>query len=195
MASSMRILAAFVALGAVASHAIATANDLTDRTDRLEHAAARTYFRDALLGRRLTVDALDANLAGRPSILWIIDLERCPDCLRDAMAWYQLGDLNRGFVNRVIVVGRPSIDDLRLFEAMPELAVLEASRATIESLVGPFLPSSRLVVDERGVVVMADGRRDVRTCKWSFEGQLGHLFSLPSPVPIRSNTSVSQTLQ
>ncbi len=138
--------------------------------DQLQRMASRSHVQDNLMGAQfgsLVASNPDGPDASKHRLLWILDVERCLDCLKDLSPWWSLRDYP-GLGREVWVVGDPSAYDRELSTLGGNTAF--KSRLEVRELVGATLPSTKLLLDPSGVVVLSDARWSEASCAWSFEG-------------------------
>lgn len=138
--------------------------------------ADEAAVRDRLVGARVTLPFLsfDEPDAAEAHLLWIVDLERCPACLASASpAWSALGEDASLRRHLVLLEGGKMPQAARW--ARRGTTVTSVSAQEAHAAFGSLLPSTKLLVDGRGIVLMADSRASVSECDWSFEAQVGAL--------------------
>lgn len=165
---------------------------------RASTVAESAALRDRLMGRSLGGEPLFSAVTSateKVTALWILRLEECIDCLSMASEWDRLG--RSQVIDAVIVmVGTPSAHDARRLAALSHARSIQLPSAVVGQAIGWSLPSTKLVIDRIGTVLMVDGRSDVKECKWSFERQLEALLGLktaairnprPASTPVMEN--------
>lgn len=124
-------MAVTVAIVAVRSEKV-----LRQQVVRMEEHVARTQVHDRLVGTTIRGGVL-AFGADRPgdaivgrTILWILDLERCPECLDELGPWTRLEALDdHAFV--LALVGSPHASHLTKLRVMKRTSVLMSTRASL----------------------------------------------------------------
>lgn len=167
---------------------------LQARNERLESSALRTAIRDAAIGRPLPplrlrdLEGADHRLGapGRPHAIWIVDTERCPNCLEDAPAWNRLAARTPGLKTTLVLVGmddRQATNAVRLKRIRTDVLVDPGFK--MGGVIPLSLPSVYVLLDEEGVVTMADARSANLSCSWSFPGQLASVVGASASTWIR----------
>ena len=164
--------------------------------DALRYATAlaeRPTVVDRLVGRRVPLDFLRETI-GIPDddrdvvevrLLWIVDLERCANCLTGGFAvWNALAE-DRSVSRHLVVVGEMEVPD-HASRALRGTTIAAASREEIETVLGPLLPDTKALVDHGGTILMSDSRAAASECGWSFEAQVGALRGVLASGVIRS---------
>ena len=147
----------------------------------------RTSVRDRLVGTSASLSwlGLEEPDPAEAHLVWIVDVARCRTCLSGRSAvWNALGD-DTSLKRHVVVVGDDDVpQDAR--RALRGTTFTAASRQDLEAAFGPLLPSTKLLVDRTGVVLMADSRKAASDCGWNFEAQVGVLRGTLTTGLIRS---------
>ncbi len=149
--------------------------------------AGEAVVRDRLVGARVALSFLSAGEpdAAEAHLLWIVDHKRCPTCFaRATPAWNALGE-DASLRRHLIVVGGGDIPEIAR-RALRGTPVTSLSSEEADAAFGPLLPSTKLLVDREGIVLMADSRTAVSACDWSFEAQVGALRGAIASGVIRS---------
>jgi hypothetical protein len=165
---------------------------LTAVNMEIRSAAERAQVQDRLIGR--TLRPPPASLAGDVSsdnrrattLYWVVDSNHCRSCLQSFALWNQLHDIPDLDLSLILVGDRLPPGDPAL-RAVQGTMVWRATRADIQSWLGPVLPNTKILVDSSGVILMADSRFSSEECGWSFDAQLGSLEHVVSPSEIRAN--------
>ena len=170
--------------------AVRSENAANHEIARLEAPAARTLVQDGLIGRRIELASLappgelPAGLGAGPVVLWFLDMEICADCFDNLGPWSRLETLE-GHRFLLVHTGTPTETVRGRLRSLTRTQVVETSPARIAAALGRVLPNTKLLIDEEGIVVLADGRHLATECGWSFEAQLGALEGLNSSHLIR----------
>lgn len=154
-------------------------SELELQIDYFEPVIQRVVTEDGLIGQKLSQPALSFLSAvegrerapGRWRAIWITRPEECRDC-EDLSAWQALSR-NPNLDTILIISGRLGLDS----GAQPPLSrdhstVLIDSLEIVEGEMGAIGPSAKILLDERGQVLLADFRRNRNRCGWSFEAQV-----------------------
>ena len=162
----------------------------------LQYAAAlaeRATVLDRLVGLRVPLQFLHETI-GMPGssrdvvevrLLWVVDLERCPNCLTGGFAvWNALAE-DPTVSRHLLVVGEGEVPD-HANRALRGTTIAAASREEIETVLGPLLPNTKALVDNSGTILMSDSRTAASECGWSFEAQVGALRGVLTSGVIRS---------
>ncbi len=152
--------------------------------------AARSVVHDRLVGARVDLGLL----GGTPSestessgevLLWIVDPASCGRCVVEGFgAWDALAadpELRR----RLVVIGKEELPR-EARRAVRGTEVTRVSREEASLALGTVLPNTKLLVDHRGIVLMADSRSASSECGWSFEAQVGALRGVLAGETIRN---------
>ncbi len=155
--------------------------------------AERSTVRDRLVGRRVPSDFLRESI-GIPDddrdvvearLLWIVDLERCANCLTSGFAvWNALAE-DPSVSRHLLVIGEGEVPDYAS-RALRGTTIAAASREEIDTVLGPLLPDTKALVDHSGTILMSDSRAAASECGWSFEAQVGALRGVLASGVIRS---------
>ena len=152
----------------------------------------RTLIRDRLLGKEVDLRGLGVarpspeSVDGQPVLLWILDLERCSRCVGAIAEWTQLERQLPDHVFALLVIGDPSPPLAALLRAPRRTVIVDTDRSSVFASLGPLLPSTKVLLDPSGIVVMVDSRASARDCGWSFEAQVGALLGVSSARTIRT---------
>jgi hypothetical protein len=174
------------------------------RTSRLNHelrttlqavamVAERSTVVDRLVGRRVPLDFLHETV-GIPDddrdvvevrLLWIVDLDRCANCLTGGFAvWNALAE-DPSMSRHLLVFGQAVMPD-HARRALRGTTITVGSREEIETVLGPLLPGTKVLLDDSGTILMSDSRTAASECGWSFEAQVGALRGVLASGVIRS---------
>ena len=155
--------------------------------------AERSTVRDRLVGRRVPSDFLRESI-GIPDddrdvvearLLWIVDLERCANCLTSGCAvWNALAE-DPSVSRHLLVIGEGEVPDYAS-RALRGTTIAAASREEIDTVLGPLLPDTKVLLDDSGTILMSDSRTAASECGWSFEAQVGALRGVLASGVIRS---------
>lgn len=168
---------------------------LQTRYEGIEDRALRTALRDASIGyplpplRLRDLEGTEHRLdqPGQPHAIWIVDTDRCPNCLEDTPAWERLASSAPGLHTTLILLGMDGEAGEKAIRAKGIRGdVLVDPESDVRRLIRVPLPSIYLLTDERGLVMMADGRSAQRSCGWSFPAQLANVFGSGDSNRIRS---------
>ena len=147
-----------------------------------EAQASRTVVHDRLVGMQVPRDLLghtisfapDASTESQAYLLWVVDVERCERCLVEGFATWNALAIDHALDRRVIIQGDSEIPPVAR-RALRGTAVVALPREQIMSVLGPVLPNTKMLLDEKGVVLLADSRTGGSECGWSFDAQVGAL--------------------
>lgn len=150
---------------------------------------ARTY--DRLMGTRLKLASLTGGGETEgPAVIWVVDLDSCKGCLDTVTPWLELEKLGGDYDLHFLMVGGG--DQLTVAESRARLFrrtnVMRKPRDSIFAALGPTLPSTKLLVDPNGIILLVDSRSSGQECGWSFEAQVGALLGLETAHGIRPQT-------
>ena len=70
--------------------------------------------------------------------------------------------------------------------ALRGTTITVGSREQIETVLGPLLPDTKVLLDHSGTILMSDSRTAASECGWSFEAQVGALRGVLASGVIRS---------
>jgi len=153
--------------------------------NRLAAAApllSRTLIQDRLVGMPMPATIFQNALGAAETdaakstahLFWIVDLDRCDGCLpAGIVGWNALrGDPT---LIRNLVVAGDTAGLGRSTRALAGTNITVAGTDPISSAFGFLLPSTQLLVDRDGIIVMADSRTAVLDCGWNFAAQVGSL--------------------
>ncbi len=149
--------------------------------------AVEAMVRDRLVGTSVPLSflALDEPDPGDAHLIWLVDIEHCPSCLAGAHpAWNALGE--DASLRRHLVVFEEDEVPEAVRRTLRGTKVTSASREELDAAFGSRLPSTKLLVDGDGIVLLADSRAGVSECDWSFEAQVGALRGTLASGVIRS---------
>ncbi|MDE2661483.1 MAG: hypothetical protein OXI39_00560 [Gemmatimonadota bacterium] len=148
--------------------------------------AERSSVRDRLVGAVLPLSFLkiDEAESGGDHLVWIVDVERCRTCVEGNVGpWNALAE-DMSLQRHVVLYGDQGLPAVAQ-RALRGTTVMSATRE-LASALGPILPSTKLLIDGSGTIIMADARDDASVCGWSFEAQVGSLRGVFSTDVIRS---------
>lgn len=182
--ATMLALIVALALGAASFARLQAAEG---RLEIVSASLSRLEIHDRLIGeslntRRLMQDPLRLP-AGR-LILWIVDLDRCEGCVDDLGGWRRLESLDGVELAVLYVVESDARDPGSPFRALHETVVERVTREAVSSALGSLLPSTKLLLDRNGTILLADSRRS-GGCSWSFDALVLALLEDGAPVTIR----------
>ena len=144
--------------------------------------AERAMVVDRLVGRQISLDFLHETIGILDGdrgpveawLLWIVDLERCANCLNEGfVVWNALAE-DPSVSRHLLVLGEGKVPD-HARRALRGTTITTASRAEVETVLGPLLPNTKALVDHSGIILMSDSRSTAWECGWSFEAQVGAL--------------------
>lgn len=165
----------------------ATAASQSRRLEAQLSVRAPTYERaqiqDRLTGTTLNVEPY-AGGAARPALVWFLDLDRCYGCLTDVVDWLHLEQLP-GHDLRMFVSGTPSPDVAAPLRLLKRTRIVYVRDEEIHRMIGDVLADTKLLIDDTGIIRLADSRASGQACGWSFEAQVAALLGLPPARPIR----------
>ncbi|HEX7050570.1 MAG TPA: hypothetical protein VF188_10240 [Longimicrobiales bacterium] len=150
-------------------------------------ALTRLLVTDRLIGAQLPqVELLDLDGRARPlhrpdtpAIYWFVKVGECPSCLGQRLARWHALTADAELAGSIVLVGA-SVEEARRIargaHIRTETLVDPASAAV--RLLGLDAPSVGVVVDGRGVVLLADARfaGTASRCGWSFFEQVRALY-------------------
>lgn len=123
--------------------------------------------------------------SSKPGYSGSVDLERCVNCLTGGLAvWNALAE-DPSVSRHLLVFGQARVPD-HARRALRGTTVTVASREQIETVLGPLLPDTKVLVDHSGTILMSDSRTAASECGWSFEAQVGALRGVLASGVIRS---------
>ena len=146
----------------------------------LEPMAQRAYVQDNLVGKSVDLTGLAPDLlegdVQHTSLVWVLDFDRCRDCLENVGPWSALREIDN-LELLLFVVGSPEPAMKVRLSALVGTKVMPTSARAVEEVLGVTLPSTKILLDGEHIVVMADARADARACTWSFDAQVGALLA------------------
>ena len=152
--------------------------------------AARNAIQDRLVGARVDLGLLGGAITNPPRptadvLLWVVEPDSCGRCVAEGFgAWDALG-ADLALRRRLVVVGDGELPE----EARRALRGTEVVRVPTDSAVlalGAVLPNTKLLIDDGGIVLMADSRSASSECGWSFDAQVGALRGIFTGETIRN---------
>lgn len=152
--------------------------------------AARNAIQDRLVGTRVDLGLLGGAMTkprGSASdvLLWVVDPNSCGRCVAEGFgAWDALGT-DLALRRRLVVVGEGELPE-EARRALRGTEVVRASRDSVLLALGALLPNTKLLIDDGGVVLMADSRSASSECGWSFDAQVGALRGVLTGETIRN---------
>lgn len=143
--------------------------------------AARTAIHDRLIGTRVP-QLLLGQLGQRATVatdkgarlFWIVDTDRCGGCLAEGLgAWNALAKDNM-LARQLVLVGNAAMPEeaRRALRSTPAIAI---TREEIRTTFGSLLPNTKMLIDGKGIILLADSRSTGSECGWSFDAQVGAL--------------------
>ena len=148
--------------------------------------AERSIVRDRLVGTVLPLSFLELDEVGTENkhLVWIVDVQRCVTCLDGNVGpWNALAE-DMSLQRHVVLYGDEGLPGVSQ-RALRGTKVTSATHELAVAL-GPILPSTKLLIDGNGTVLMADSRTNASVCGWSFEAQVGSLRGILSTNTIRN---------
>ena len=152
--------------------------------------AARNAIRDRLVGARVDLVLLGgATTKPRESsadvLMWVVDPDSCGRCVAEGFgAWDALG-ADLALRRRLVVVGKGELPE-EARRALRGTEVVRVSRESALLALGAVLPNTKLLIDDGGLVLMADSRSASSECGWSFDAQVGALRGVLTGETIRN---------
>ncbi len=150
--------------------------------------AARNAIQDRLVGARVDVGLLGGAMAQPPAadvMLWVVDPDSCGRCVAEGFgAWDALG-ADLALSRRLVVVGEGKLPE-EARRALRGTEVVRVSRDSALLALGAVLPNTKLLIDDDGIVLMADSRSASSECGWSFDAQVGALRGVLTGETIRN---------
>lgn len=141
--------------------------------------AARTTTHDRLIGTRVPSHfwrqlAQQAEVATDKGarLLWIVDTDRCERCLADGLgAWNALAN-DSTLVRQLVAVGDAPVPEeaKRALRGTPATVM---TREDLQTTFGNLLPNTKMLIDGKGIILLADSRNTGSECGWSFDAQVG----------------------
>lgn len=153
---------------------------------------ARISFQDRIIGSAVDLRRLGGitNLgpaAGRPALIWVIDLDSCHSCFDTVTWWMELEQRLADHDLVLLLAGEATSPGIQArIRILGRTKVVEVHRDSVVEEVGATLASTKILLDDSGVVLLADSRSSGQECGWSFEAQVGVLRGLPVADLIRS---------
>jgi hypothetical protein len=153
-------------------------------------SSRRGLVQDRLTGRTIDLAALGIARPGaasdqrRPMVLWVVDLDSCSGCFDGVGAWSRLERLG-SYDLFLILLGARTADVEARIRALRGTNVTDSRRAQVVRVLGPVLPSTRLLLDADGVAILVDSRASGQECGWSFEAQVASVTGVNSGRTIR----------
>lgn len=183
-------LTALVLAASVSVVAVRSQKTLKQQMSEVEAPAVRALVQDRLTGARIDLYSLvpleSSRLLAdqRPTVLWILDMARCPDCFDNLGPWSRLETLED---HRLILgyIGTPSGVVKGRLRSLTKTRVFQTTPERVAETLGRILPNTKLLLDEDGVAVLVDSRTSASECGWSFDSQIGALKGLNSSHAIR----------
>lgn len=158
----------------------------------LRIGGARVQTHDRLIGTAVDLAGFGVDSPpgatgheARPTLLWILDLERCSGCFDGVGGWTRLEQLEGHDFILILVGTRTRAVDARL-RALRKTQVMEAKREDVFAQLGSILPNTKLLLDAERIAVLVDSRASGEGCGWSFEGQVATLKGLDPARSIRA---------
>lgn len=190
-------IVALVTGGAAVLHYHERYTDAQEVVARTRGSFVRSSVQDRLIGT--TIDL--ARLAGRPesrrsqlvrpSLIWILDLDRCDGCFDTVVDWSELEQLADHDL-WLFLTGRSTSDvELRL-RVLSRTSIRWLSRDSIAAVLGTLHPNTKLLLSPNGTALMVDSRTSGQECGWNFEAQIGTLRGLEWESRIRPSPTASQ---
>jgi hypothetical protein len=157
--------------------------------------ANRTVVQDRLIGTELSLPPLEPYIPGSPQpiseqgkrrLVWILSAAECLGCFNENASWNRVAE-TPSVDAHLIVVGRVPAEVESHLISLRNTAVWALSADSLDAHMGPILPNIKLLVNEEGVIAMADARSAGQACGWSFNEQVRTLLGGSSGVDIRSD--------
>lgn len=151
--------------------------------------ADRTIIRDRLVGTQISLSGLARAVENWPNddgvaLVWIVDTDRCAACFGRGLAtWNALG-ADPSLRRHVLVRGSQGLP-AAVRRALRGTRITAVSGRELYEALGPLLPTTMLLIDDGGTILMADSRKANTECGWSFEAQVGALRRVFSSALIR----------
>ena len=152
-------------------------------------SALRAQIQDRLMGT--TVDLSSWTEGGErepglgtPTVLWVLDLDRCSGCFDQIGPWARLELLPDHNLVLLIVGEVGSAEEARL-RVLRRTSIKTASRERVYDRFGVLRASTKFLLDSDGVVLLVDTRASGQSCGWSFEGQVAAIRGLSPATAIR----------
>jgi hypothetical protein len=193
---AVNLLALGIAL-VVAIAAVRSERNLHRTVKQLEPGAQRAYVHDRLVGTRIDLDQLTERLSGETSlpglaITWILDLEACADCFNNIGGWSRLERLT-DYELVLFLLGEPSGRVQGQLASLTRTDVRNISRDQLVATLGYVLPSTKLLLNADGFILLVDSRSTAQDCAWSFEAQLGAIEGVVNANAIRGGFDVTHS--
>lgn len=182
-AREVAIILALLATTVMAVHQFRGREAAVEQVFGLTPNAARAVSQDQLIGRALALrDIAPASVPEdtRHMFLWVVDLDRCFGCFDSVAQWARL-ELLLNYRFRLLLVGAPNPQVKARLRVLSKTSTAIVTREEARRLIGNTLPSTKLLLNEEGVVLLADSRSSGQNCGWNFEAQVGALVgALPA---------------
>jgi len=152
--------------------------------------AVRNAIQDRLVGARVDLGLLGGPIAKPPGsaadvLLWVVDPDSCGRCVSEGFgAWDALGT-DLALRRRLVVVGEGELPE-EARRAIRDTELVRVSRDSVLLALGALLPNTKLLIDDGGIVLMADSRSASSECGWSFDAQVGALRGVLTGETIRN---------
>lgn len=156
----------------------------------MEPGYRRAQLHDVLIGTHIDLSALGLRTSvepgheGRFVLLWIVDLDRCVGCFDSVTDWVGL-EAATDHSLYMLLLGDPTPDVEARLRVLERTTVSILPPDQVAAVLGPILPSTKLLVDSSGFVLDADGRSAGQDCGWSFEARFRALLAIGSSRLIR----------
>ena len=137
----------------------------------LESQAAKASAHDRISGTVLDLANLleDSDQSGEvATAIWIVDGSRCWNCFGYLGPWVRLKAFDE-IATKVLVVGGPLTEAYGVFRTLGSDVQIRADRGVVDDLLGPIPPSTKILVDSRGTVLVFDGQQSRASCDGAFE--------------------------
>lgn len=180
-ASTLLLLLLVIAVG-VLSRRLAAADEMVSV---MTNGFRRAQVQDRLTGAMLDLEPLGIENAPERRAVWFLDLERCLGCVDTTRDWALL-DGGPDLALDVVIAGEMSLSTEARFRGLRRTTIHRVSNDDIRlALGGNFLASTKILLDSRGMVLLADSRAGGQECGWSFDAQMANLLGLDPHRPIR----------
>lgn len=179
-------LSALVVLLAISLISLKRQQELTNALDRSAVSIQRAQIHDRLMGTTVALKKLLERHQpdSRPTLLWLLDLDRCRGCFDSVGDWSRLESLV-GHDLILVLTGEQDAGVEARLRALARTSVVTAPRLAVTEEFGELLPNTKMLVDKSGTVILIDSRTSGQECGWKFESQVGALKGLNTGAAIR----------
>lgn len=148
--------------------------------------ANRTLVRDRLVGTRVSLPMIERSDSLGAELVWVVDSDRCDRCFGDGVAAWNALAADSSLRRHLLVVGAGGLPG-EVRRALRGTTVTTVTREEVDAVLGPLLPTTKLLLGSEGTVLLADSRTANSECGWSFEAQVGVLRGVLPSALIRNS--------